>query len=106
MSSPGSSSSLGDSDDQLTLIMVGTGLVGTAGAIVLTGWAKVVALLISYNVLVPARQAPRISLPYSNGAGLDLPRIGVCIVVVVLALFLLVDAGRRRRARRLQEQQA
>mgnify|MGYP001116724447 FL=1 len=72
-------------DDEFVLFIIGcvaaAALVGSAGLF----WLKGVGWLVEHQVLVPASQHPLVSLPSSDGAGLDLSRLAV-LCAVVLAL--------------------
>jgi len=72
-------------DDEFVLFIIGcvaaAALVGSAGLF----WLKGVGWLVEHQVLIPAGQHPLVTLPSSDGAGLDLSRLAV-LCAVVLAL--------------------
>ena len=66
-------------------------VVGSAGALWLIG----VQWLIQHQVLLAAAAHPMLTLPYADGAGLDLPRITIVGCVATVALAYLISSTRR-----------
>lgn len=63
----------------LALVVAGIAVLGSAGALWLTGtnW------LVSHQVLVTATAAPALAVPYAAGAGLDWPRLQILVGTVL-----------------------
>lgn len=89
--------------DLAALVIVGVFAAPAIGAIVLSKWHAVIDWLIGHHLLVPASGAPLVTIPRSDGAGLDLPHIilATCTLVAILSVInLLVRRGRRHRQAR------
>lgn len=87
-------------DDEMTVMFTAVGFVGTGGALVLWGWQKITTWLLEHQVLLPAAEHPRLVIPYTDGAGLDLARMSLLVGALIAALALTVAAVRRRRRSR------
>ena len=102
MTSPAASGRNND-DDLLTLLILGTLVLGSAGTLAITGWVKTVSWLLAHQVLVAAGAHPLLAVPHAGGAGLDLPRLALATAVVLLLIVTAVGAVRRTlRGRALQ----
>lgn len=100
MTVPGKSAPGRTSDDDLfalaTVGVLGLGAIGAAAALL---WTETVAWLLAHSILLPAQQHPPIVLPYSAGAGLDLPRFAVAVYVLVMLIAVVTRAVARRPRR-------
>lgn len=93
-----------DDDDIFTLTMFAYGSLGliasTACALALGYWHTAVRWLVLHDVLAHRREHPLIELPYSRGAGLDLPRTLLLVALAVGLLAWGIHSIRRHFARR------
>ena len=86
------------SSDEMVLIVMGLALVGSAGAIATALWISAKEWMLDAGVLVSGNDVV-LSIPGSNGVGLDAGRIviGLAIVVGLLALSLTGISHLRQR---------
>lgn len=82
--------------DVLTMLFVGTLLLGSAGTVTALAWAKILTWALKQQVLLPAAAAPLVAIPGSEGAGLDLPRLAVAAAILLAVLATLGGAAARR----------
>jgi len=94
-STPGRSSQ----DDLFALVTAGVLGFGALAAAAAMLWTETVAWLLAHSILLPAQRHPPIVLPYSAGAGLDLPRAAVAVYVLVMLIAVVTRAVARRPRR-------
>lgn len=96
MTSPTPSRGRGIDDDEL-LVLLGAGILGFGAAVAaaLTWWAKTLLWLLEHQVVVAADRHPLVALPYSAGAGLDVPRLALAAAALLLLLTASISAVRR-----------
>jgi hypothetical protein len=92
---PSHSSSDGDI---LVMILGGALLLGSVGTVTALAWSQVLAWCLAHQVLLPAAANPRLVLPASEGAGVDLPRVAVA-AAVLLAVFVASASRATRKLR-------
>jgi hypothetical protein len=88
----------GDNASDVAWIFLAAVLFGVPALIVggvTTGWADATGWMLDHQVLVPAAADPVLTLPATDGAGLDWPRIALALgafAVVSLAVRLIAGA--------------
>lgn len=86
----------GIADDELA-VLLGIGILGFGAAVAaaVTWRAKTLLWLLEHQVLVTADQHPLITLPYTAGAGLDMPRLALAAAATMLLLLASVGLVQR-----------
>ena len=92
-------------EEELVVINVAIGALGTVLASAGILWFKGVAWLLEHKIIVPEAAAPLITIPGTHGAGLDLPRTALAAAILLAVLTLTVSAGHRAitRSRRRED---
>lgn len=85
------------SDDELVILLV-VGVLGFSAAVAgaVTWWTTALRWLLEHQVVVAADQHPLVTLPYSAGAGLDIPRVALAAAAGLLLIAVSVGGVRRR----------
>ncbi len=88
--------STADDDDTFLLCMTAMGSLGAITAAAATWWDRVVSWLVEHQVLVTGNTDPLVTVPYTGGAGLDLPRVTIICAVLLLTTAMTISALRAR----------
>lgn len=92
-----------DDDDVFTIVMMGLGSIGAilafAATLAATMWTTTITWLLDHDVLVSAAKSPWLSVPNSDGVGLDAQRCFIAAGLLLLLVVAAVDAIRRYWAR-------
>ena len=87
-------------DDEFLLFIVGAialmTLLGSAGLF----WSKVVVWMVEHHIVVPGASHPMVALPGGGGVGLDGPRLGLFVGVLIALIAWAGSASRRAIASR------
>ena len=87
-------------DDLFMLLLLGVFSLGAAGTAAAVLWGRVLAWLLAHQVLVAEARHPLVALPYSQGAGLDVPRLALALAGALLLTVGAVRWTRRQLALR------
>jgi hypothetical protein len=87
-------------DDEFLLFIIGAialmTLLGSAGLY----WSKIVVWMVAHHIVVPGASHPMVALPGGDGAGLDGPRLGLLVGVLIALIAWAGSASRRAIASR------
>ena len=93
MSNEPTGSNLSPTEEITMITLAGTAIVAVFSV---ATWHRLLAWLVDHDVLLPAAQDPLVTLPASDGVGLDLPRVAIAVATVVFAVVFGIAALRRR----------
>jgi hypothetical protein len=87
-------------DDEFLLFIIGAialmTFLGSAGLF----WSKGVVWMVEHHIVVPGSSHPMFALPGGGGAGLDGPRVGLFVGVLIAMIAWAGSASRRAIASR------
>lgn len=89
--------------DQLSLLMVAPLILGLLVAALPAMSTKATAWLLAHELIVAASASPLVTIPGTEGAGLDFRRLIIVAAVLVLAATLALSGARRSLDRRRQQ---
>lgn len=90
-------------EDQLCLLMAVPLILGLLVAALPAMSTKATAWLLAHDLIVAAWASPLVTIPGTEGAGLDLRRLIVVAAVLALAASLALSGARRSLDRRRQQ---
>jgi hypothetical protein len=90
-------------EDQLSLLMAAPLILGLLVAALPAMSTKATAWLLAHDLIVAASASPLVTIPGTEGAGLDLRRLIIVAAVLVLAATLALSGARRSIDRRRQQ---
>lgn len=90
-------------EDQLSLLMAAPLILGLLVAALPTMSTKATAWLLAHDLIVEASASPLVTIPGTEGAGLDLRRLIIVVAVLALAATLALSGVRRSIDRRRQQ---
>ncbi|MDJ0420362.1 hypothetical protein [Rhodococcus opacus] len=90
-------------EDQLSLLMAAPLILGLLVAALPAMSTKATAWLLAHDLIVAASASPLVTIPGTEGAGLDLRRLIIVVAVLVLAVTLALSGARRSIDRRRQQ---
>jgi hypothetical protein len=90
-------------EDQLSLLMAAPLILGLLVAALPAMSTKATAWLLAHDLIVAASASPLVTIPGTEGAGLDLRRLIIVVAVLVLAVTLALGGARRSIDRRRQQ---
>ncbi|BAH55539.1 hypothetical protein MLGJGCBP_03386 [Rhodococcus sp. T7] len=90
-------------EDQLSLLMAAPLILGLLVAALPAMSTKATAWLLAHDLIVGASASPLVTIPGTEGAGLDLRRLIIVVAVLVLAATLALSGVRRSIDRRRQQ---
>ncbi|OUS84919.1 hypothetical protein [Rhodococcus sp. NCIMB 12038] len=89
--------------DQLSLLMVAPLILGLLVAALPAMSTRATAWLLAHELIVAASASPLVTIPGTEGAGLDFRRLIIVAAVLVLAATLALSGARRSLDRRRQQ---
>ncbi|TQC41275.1 hypothetical protein EEB14_55905 [Rhodococcus sp. WS4] len=90
-------------EDQLSLLMAAPLILGFLVAALPAMSTKAAAWLLAHDFIVAASASPLVTIPGTEGAGLDLRRLIIVAAVLALAATLALSGARRSIDRRRQQ---
>lgn len=90
-------------EDQLTLLMAAPLILGLLVAALPAMSTKATAWLLAHDLIVTASASPLVTIPGTEGAGLDLRRLIIVAAVLTLSAALALSGARRSIDRRRQQ---
>lgn len=81
--------------DLIVMVVVGMLVLGSVGGFAAVAWRNVVAWCLEHGLLLPSSVSPMLSVPGTEGAGLDLSRLAVLAAVLIFVAALAARGVRR-----------